>query len=163
MRFPLSVVAAVRESWPARKPLFCRLSTVDGVGMGWSLADSVAFGRELRRLGVDVLDCSSGGMPLPSRELLVPRQPGFQVPFAERLRREVGMQTMAVGLITAAAQAEAIVTEGHADLVAIGREMLRNPNWPLHAAAELEAKSHWARWPRPFGWWLARRETTRGR
>ncbi len=161
MRLPLAVVAAVREAWPADRPLCFRLSTVDGVGVGWSLDDSVALARRLREAGVDVVDCSSGGMNLPSKAHLVARRPGFQVPFARRVRAEADVATMAVGLIRDPAQANAIVRDGDADLVALAREMLWDPNWPLHAAHALGVDDAWSRWPHQFGWWLARRDRAR--
>ncbi len=161
MRFPLRVVEAVREVWPADKPLSCRISCVDGVGIGWGIADSQMLVLALLVLGVDLIDCSSGGMILPRREMLVPRGPGFQVTFARTLRESTGATVMAVGGITEAQQADAILTKGDADLVAIGREMMVDPNWALRAANTLEDKSGWARWPVPFGWWLARRDRSR--
>lgn len=157
MRFPLRIARAVRAAWPDDKPVACRISSVDGVGIGWSLEDSTVFAEALARIGVDLVDCSSGGMTLPERGMLVPRSPGFQVPFAAELRRSARIATIAVGLISDARQAEAIVASGQADLVAIGRELLENPNWALHAANELEPASTYARWPVPFGWWLKRR------
>lgn len=157
MRFPLRVVSAVRDAWPQEKPLACRISSVDGVGIGWSLDDSLILAERLRELGVDLVDCSSGGMPLPCKDMLVPRGPCFQVPFAARLRAEADIATIAVGGITDPRKADAIVAEGKADLVAIGRQMLANPNWGLGAAETLLASSGWERWPVPFGWWLERR------
>lgn len=162
MRFPLRVVGAVREAWPADKPLACRISSVDGVGTGWSIEDSQLLAARLRELGVDLVDCSSGGMTLPRKEMLVPRGPGFQVPFAARLRAEAGVATIAVGGITDAAQADAIVAEGKADLIAVGRQMLANPNWALDAAETLLTEGRWGRWPVPFGWWLERRHRAGG-
>jgi 2,4-dienoyl-CoA reductase-like NADH-dependent reductase (Old Yellow Enzyme family) len=157
MRFLLRIVRAVREEWAADRPLFVRISAADGVGTGWSLDDSVALARLLAAADVDVVDCSSGGMKLPSSAQMVARQPGFQVPFASHVRRNAGIRTMAVGLIRDARHAEDILRNDHADLVALGREMLWNPNWPLHAAEQLDAPDHWARWPVQFGWWLQRR------
>ncbi|HEX4883353.1 MAG TPA: NADH:flavin oxidoreductase/NADH oxidase [Casimicrobiaceae bacterium] len=157
MRLPLAVAAAVRDAWPADRPLFFRMSCVDGVDVGWSLDDSVVLAQRLRAAGVDVVDCSSGGMSLPSKSHLVPRRPGFQVPFARRVRQEAGVATMAVGLIREPEQANAIVRDGDADLVALAREMLWDPNWPLHAAHALGVGDAWSRWPLQFGWWLARR------
>ena len=158
MRLPLAVVDAVREGWPVERPLFFRMSCVDGVNVGWSLDDTVALACQLRERGVDVVDCSSGGMNLPSKDHLVPRRPGFQVPFARRVRQEAAIATMAVGLIREPAQAERIVRDGDADLVALAREMLWDPNWALHAAHALGVRDAWSRWPRQHGWWLARRD-----
>lgn len=162
MRFPLRVAAAVREAWPKHKPLACRISSVDGVEVGWSLADSRLLASRLGALGVDLIDCSSGGMNLPSREMLVPRGPGFQVAFAADLRASSNIATIAVGAITDGLQANAIVAGGDADLVAIGRQMLADPNWTLGAANALLADQAQERWPVQFGWWLERRRRSIG-
>jgi len=162
MRFPLEVVAAVREAWPQEKPLFVRVSSIDDVEGGWSLEDTVAFSRRLRDAGVDVVDCSSGGIAgsaTAATRTLLPRIPGFQLPFSERVRREAGIATMAVGLILTAQQAEEALQAGRADLIAVGREALYDPNWPLHAAQALGADPQMERWPVQYGWWLTRRES----
>ena len=162
MRFPLEVVAAVREAWPSEKPLFVRISSIDDVAGGWSLEDSVAFAQRLKRLGVDVVDCSSGGIAgsaTAATRTLLPRVPGFQLPFSERIRRDAGLSTMAVGLILTPRQAEEALAAGRADLIAIGREALYDPNWPLHAAQALGADAEMDRWPVQYGWWLSRRES----
>jgi 2,4-dienoyl-CoA reductase-like NADH-dependent reductase (Old Yellow Enzyme family) len=161
MRFPLTVARAARDSWPAEKPLFVRVSSIDDVEGGWSLEDTVAFARELKAIGVDVIDCSSGGIQgsaTAATKTLVPRVPGFQLPFAERVRQEAGIKTMAVGLILTPLQAEEALTAGRADLIAIGREALYDPNWPLHAAQALGVDPEMQRWPLQYGWWLVRRE-----
>jgi 2,4-dienoyl-CoA reductase-like NADH-dependent reductase (Old Yellow Enzyme family) len=161
MRFPLEVVAAVREAWPPEKPLFVRVSSIDDVEGGWSLEDTVAFAKRLKELGVDVVDCSSGGIAgsaTAATKTLLPRVPGFQLPFAERVRKEAGIATMAVGLILTPEQAEEALAAGRADLIAIGREALYDPNWPLHAAQALGADPQMERWPVQYGWWLVRRE-----
>ena len=161
MRFPLEAVRAVRETWPQDKPLFVRVSSIDDVDGGWSLDDTLAFARELKKAGVDVVDCSSGGIlgsATAATKTLVPRVPGFQLPFSERIRKEAGIKTMAVGLILTAQQAEEALAAGRADLIAIGREALYDPNWPLHAAQALGADAEMARWPVQYGWWLSRRE-----
>lgn len=157
MRFPLEVAAAVRQVLPEGMPLLFRLSCVDGRDIGWSLSDSVQFATELKRIGVDLIDCSSGGMKLPSKDDFVYRRPGFQVPFAAEVRAKVDIATMAVGLIQDAKQANDIIVLGEADLVALGREFLWNPNWPLHAAQTLNTDTDFGQWPRQFGWWLERR------
>jgi len=134
------IVAAVRAVWPQRLPLFVRISSTDWAKGGWTLDESIVLARLLRDAGVDLVDCSSGGtVPRAS----IPLGPGYQVPFAERVRREAGVLTAAVGLITDALQAEAIVSEGRADLVLLARGMLRDPYWPLHAAAELGVDLPW--------------------
>lgn len=157
MRFPLQVVSAVRDVWPAERPLLFRMSSVDGAGVGWSLDDSVALAGRLHAFGVDVVDCSSGGMNLPSVSSLVARAPGFQVPFAREIRARSGIATMAVGLIRTAEHANAIIADGDADLVALAREHLWNPNWAGQAAVQLGADPEWKNWPRHLGWWLRRR------
>jgi 2,4-dienoyl-CoA reductase-like NADH-dependent reductase (Old Yellow Enzyme family) len=128
------VVGAIREVWPERYPLFVRSSVSDWVEGGWTVEDSVALARALTPLGVDLVDCSSGGVISGVR---IPIGPGYQVPLAEQVRREAGVLTGAVGLITAPAQADHIIRTGQADLVLIARESLRDPYWPLHAAKAL--------------------------
>lgn len=140
MRFPLRVAAAVREAWPASLPLLARISASDWVEGGWDIEQSVALCRRLKEIGVDLIDCSSGGVIADAR---VPAGPGYQTPFAERIRREAGIATAAVGLITEAAQAEHILRTGQADAVFLAREMLRDPYWPLHAAAKLRVDVPW--------------------
>jgi 2,4-dienoyl-CoA reductase-like NADH-dependent reductase (Old Yellow Enzyme family) len=139
-----------------------RVSSIDDAEGGWSIEDTVSFAKELRSVGVDVVDCTSGGIlgsATAATKTLLPRVPGFQVSFAEKIRKEAGIKTMAVGLILTPQQAEAIVASGQADLVAIAREALHDPNWPLHAARALGADPEFARWPVQYGWWLARRES----
>ena len=140
--------------------MFFRCSSVDNDPAGWSLADSVVLARRLAALGIDVMDCSSGGIAgSATAAATAPRSLGFQVPFAERIRKEAGIATMAVGLIIDPAQAQAVVAEGRADLVAIAREALHDPNWALHAAGQLGADDAFALWPKQYGWWLTRRES----
>ena len=160
MRFPLAVVEAVRAEWPADKPLFVRISAVDGVDIGWTIEDSVKFAKALAARGVDLVDCSTGGMKLPRDKSLVARTPGFQVPFAAKIRKEAQVATMAVGLILEPKQAEAILQSGEADLVALAREMLANPNFAAQAALELEGASGWDLWSDQFRYWLERRAKT---
>jgi len=163
MRLPLRVAAIMREEWPDHLPVFARISSVDGIDIGWSIEDSVAFARELKRIGVDVIDCSSGGMKLPRGNSLVSREPGFQVPFAERIQREADILTVAVGLIREPDYAEAILKDGKATLIALGRELLWNPNWPAQAALQLGCDPDWSGWPAQYGWWLKRRTAQQGR
>ena len=153
MRFALEVARAVRERWPSHKPLFFRASTMDGVEGGWSLEDTVVLARELKAIGVDVMDCSAGGF-LSSRLNL---KPGYLVPNAARVRSEANIATQAVGFIVDAAQAEGILESGAADLVAVAREALLDPHWAGRAAVELEGDAGWAQWPAQYGWWLERR------
>jgi len=157
MRLALEVAARVRDAWPAHKPLFCRLSAVDGSVDGWSLDDSVVLARELAQLGVDVIDCSSGGLTEETRALPVPRGLGFQVPFSERIRQDANVRTQAVGMIVDAGQAEAVLQEGKADLIALGREALFDPYWAHHAATTLGVDPKYQRWPVRHGVWLAKR------
>lgn len=158
MALPLAITKAVRAVWPTEKPLFFRISSVDGVVGGWSMDDSVALAGELKTLGVDVIDCSSlGNTSQGATAAPGPRGVGFQTPFSARIRNEVGIATQAVGLITDGPTAEAILNEGRADLIAIGREALYDPFWPLHQAHAMGVEGY-EDWPEPYGWWLSRRE-----
>ena len=138
IRFALEVAAAVRDAWPENLPLFMRISASDWAEGGWQLADSVALAEKLRRAGVDLVDCSSGGL-IPDGKIEL--GPGYQVPFAERIRRETGVLTGAVGLIEEPEQADEIIRAGRADLVLMARAFLRDPYWPLHAAQVLEEEA----------------------
>jgi len=140
MRLPLEVARAVREAFPVERPILARISATDWVEGGWDLEQSVALARALRETGVDLVDCSSGGL-VPHAK--VPLAPGYQVPFAEAIRERAGVMTGAVGLITEPAQAEAIVAGGKADLVLLARQLLRDPYWPLHAAQALGVEVPW--------------------
>ncbi len=162
MRVPSLVACAIRAEWPEDKPILARISSVDGVDIGWSIEDSVVFAAHLRDAGVDMIDCSSGGNKLPRGKSLVSRVPGFQVAFADRIKRELGMPTAAVGLIRDAAHAEKILRSGSADIIAVGREFLFNPNWALHAALELKGEDGWDDWDMRYAWWLRRRAHQQG-
>jgi 2,4-dienoyl-CoA reductase-like NADH-dependent reductase (Old Yellow Enzyme family) len=147
VRFPLEVVRAVRANFPAEMPVWVRLSVTDWVDAsseipagGLTVEDSVAFARLLKAEGIDLVDCSSGGND-PRQQ--IPLGAGYQVAFAERIRREVGIPTGAVGMITAPEQADQIVRTGQADVVLLAREMLRDPYWPLHAAEALHKPGVW--------------------
>jgi 2,4-dienoyl-CoA reductase-like NADH-dependent reductase (Old Yellow Enzyme family) len=157
MRFTLEIAEALREAWPDDKPLFTRISSVDGIDGGWTIDDSVMLARELKARGVDVIDCSSGGLLGSATAARIKRGPGFQVPFAERIRRDADIKTMAVGLILDAHQAEQVLQAGQADFIAIGREALHNPNWPLHAELQLGCEGNFESWPVQYGWWLEKR------
>jgi 2,4-dienoyl-CoA reductase-like NADH-dependent reductase (Old Yellow Enzyme family) len=137
-RFLREIVEAVRTIWPEESPLFVRISSTDWVEGGWAPEDSVELARVLSELGVDILDCSSGGN-VPTAT--IPVRPGYQVEFADRIRREAGVRTAAVGMITDAAQAEDILRTGSADIVLLGREFLRNPYWPVTAAHALQVEA----------------------
>ena len=142
-RFVLELVEAVRSEWPEALPLFVRISCTDWVEGGWDVADSVALAGALQRTGlVDLIDCSSGGNDPRQR---IPTHPGYQVPFAEAVRREAGIATAAVGLLHSPDGAEEILANGRADLVVLGRAMLAEPYWALHAARRLRAAD--AAWP----------------
>src|SRR5712671_4154185 len=134
------IVAAVRSSWPERAPLFVRISATDWVDGGWDLQQSVELARSLKHMGVDLIDCSSGGN-LPHAK--VPVGPGYQTPFAEQIRREANILTGAVGMITSPIQAQHILATGQADAVIIAREFLRDPYWPLRAARDLGQPISW--------------------
>ena len=138
IRLTLEVIAAVREVWPERLPLWLRISATDWAEGGWDLEQSVELARRVKPLGVDLIDVSSGGL-VPN--VRIPLEPGYQVPFSARIRREAGIATGAVGLITRAAQAEQIVADGEADVVLLARELLRDPYFPLRAARELGAEA----------------------
>jgi len=139
-RIAREVVSAVRQVSPAELPLFLRISATDWVEGGWDAEQSVKLAEQVAPLGVDLIDCSSGGN-IPSAK--IPVGPGYQTPFAEKIKREAGVMTGAVGMITGARQADAIVQEGKADLVLMAREFLRDPYWPMHAARELGQKIAW--------------------
>ena len=157
MKLALRIAAEVRKVWPSQKPLFCRISAVDGSVDGWSLDDSVVLARELKDVGVDVIDCSSGGLTEETRALPVPRGLGFQVPFSHRIRSEAEVLTQAVGMIVEASQAEEILQAGQADLIALGREALFDPYWALHAREELAPDPRFHEWPLRHGIWLDKR------
>ncbi|HJO97022.1 MAG TPA: NADH:flavin oxidoreductase/NADH oxidase [Rhodospirillales bacterium] len=145
VRFPLEVFAAVREAWPDDKPLGIRISASDHIEGGWSLDDSVTFAGALKGLGCDYIDVSSAGVAPDRQKITV--GPGYQVPFSARIRKEARIPTMAVGMITRPHQAEAIIAEGKADLVALARGVLYDPRWVWHAAEALGAE---AAYPVPY-------------
>lgn len=158
MRFAVEVVEAVRANWPNHKPLFMRLSVQDGAG--WGPDESIALAKIVGPKGVDVIDCSSGGMTGAPVVGDGPVTYGYQVPYAERLRKEAGVMSMAVGLIVHADQAEEILRQGRADLIALAREILYNPNWPMDAAQKLGVDPKFAIVPPPQSYWLAKRASS---
>ncbi len=158
MRFTLELAEILRSVWPDDKPLFVRVSSVDGVEGGWSLDDTAALAKALKACGVDVIDCSSGGLLGSATAARIKRAPGFQVPFAQRVRHDSKIKTMAVGLLIDPEHAEKILENGHADLIAIGREALYNPNWALHAQIALDCGGNFESWPVQYGWWLDKRQ-----
>src|SRR6266700_4141194 len=137
MRFPLEVFAAMRAAWPGHKPLGVRVSCTDWVEGGWDIEQTVAFARELKKLGCDWIDCSSGGLV---KNQVIPVGPGYQAQFSERVRKDAGIATVAIGMITEARQAEDIVAQGKADMVSLARGFLWDPRWAWHAALELGAE-----------------------
>ncbi len=134
------IVAAVRSTWPKELPLFVRISSTDWIEGAWDVDDSVKLARELKPMGVDLIDCSSGGN-VPHAK--IPVGPGYQVAFAERIRREAEIRAGAVGMITSPVQAEHIIRTEQADAVIMAREFLRDPYWPLRAARELDEPIAW--------------------
>jgi 2,4-dienoyl-CoA reductase-like NADH-dependent reductase (Old Yellow Enzyme family) len=140
MRFPLSVAGAVRECWPKDLPVFVRISATDWVEGGWDLEQSVELCRRLKDVGIDLIDCSSGGTV---HNAVIPLGPGYQTPFATAIKKDVGIPSGTVGFITDPAQAEHIIATGLADAVVLAREMLRNPYWPMHAAKALRVDFPW--------------------
>ena len=166
-RFGLEIVRAVRKIIPTGLPLFVRISAVDGLENGWEIDDSVILSKKLEEHGVDVVDCSAGGIsgaplfrvnnkgkPLKTN---MDRGPGFQVPYAEKVKNEAGIKTMAVGVIVDPHQAEQILQENKADLIAVGRELMYNPFWALHAAQALKADPEFSMWPEQYKWGVNRR------
>lgn len=158
MRLSLEVAEAIRAVWPETLPLFFRLSVTDWVDGGFEPPEAVELARALGERGVDVIDCSSGGIGGREVPRRMPLGPAFQTPLAEQIRREAEIATMTVGFIWDAHDADAIIRDGRADLVAMARELLYNPNWPLQAAASLGRDGDFSRWHPRFGWWLNKRE-----
>tara|TARA_R110002020_G_scaffold6366_27_gene27117 strand:- start:10 stop:1161 length:1152 start_codon:yes stop_codon:yes gene_type:complete len=158
MRLALEITEAVRTAWPASKPLFFRISSVDGFKGGWEMSDSLTFATELKALGVDVIDCSSGGnqgrTKVSQGRVL---QPGYQLDYAAEIRAKAGIATQGVGMILDGPQAEAALQDGRADLIAIGRQALFDPFWVHHQAYEMGVTDYGS-WPEQYGWWLDRRE-----
>jgi 2,4-dienoyl-CoA reductase-like NADH-dependent reductase (Old Yellow Enzyme family) len=139
-RIVREVVQAIRLTWPAGLPLFVRISASDWVEGGWTIHDSVGLAKQLLPLGVELIDCSSGGV---APNVSIPAGPGYQVAFAEQIRKDAGIRTAAVGMITTPDQADQIVRTGQADMVFLARELLRDPYWPLRAADELRQSGPW--------------------
>lgn len=159
-RILLEIVAGVRTVWPHGKPIFVRLSCIDGGSGGWTLDDTIALVRQLHPLGVDLIDCSAGGItgsPLPAGQSA---SYGYQVGLAAAVRRETGVPTSAVGLIVHPAHAERILQEGACDLVALARELIHNPNWPVDAAIKLDDDAGYRVMKSRGGFWLERRAAT---
>ena len=161
------IITAIRNNIPDTVPLFCRISAVDGLENGWALEDSVILSNILSEIGIDVIDCSSGGISGRPRfaanddgsvlKSIVDRGLGFQVPYAEEIKRNSNIKTMAVGVIVEPEQAETILLKGQADLIAMGRELMYNPFWSLHAAQKLGADPDYNLWPDQYRWGINRR------
>ncbi len=158
MRFPLEIARAVRAICPDDMPVFYRASCVDGIENGLEIHDTIALARELKLAGIDVIDCSAGGMAGPATLSTSRITPGYMVPHAEAIRRQAGIATMAVGAIIDPHQAEAIITDGKADLVALAREMMADANWPYRAACRLGVENPHAVLPPQYAFYLERRE-----
>lgn len=158
IRLGLEIAEAIRSVWPEERPLIFRLSATDWVEGGWELEDTVEFARRLKQRGVDMIDCSSGGIGGRQRPQRMTLGQGFQAPFAEAVRRQADIATMAVGFLWDAAAANEIVESGQADLVALARELLSDPNWTLRAAGDLGRDQDYGLWKPEFGWWLRRRD-----
>lgn len=161
MRFALELTEKVRAVWPSDRPLAFRVSSVDGRGGRWGLEDTLALCTALKQRGVDVVDCSSGGIAGDSTMPVVPWVAGHHVPYASAVRRATGLMTVAVGMITAPAHAEAILAGGHADIIALARELLVNGDWPVAAAGALGVADPFASLPPAYAYRLRRRERAR--
>lgn len=158
MRFCLDVARAIRANWPENYPLAFRLSATDWVDGGLEVEDTVAVARALAQEGVDIIDCSTGGVGGKDRPRRMKVEHGFQAPFAEQIKHDAQIATMAVGFLWDASKCEQIISSGQADMIAIARELLDDPNWVLHAAQTLDADKEHQLWPVEFGWWLMKRQ-----
>jgi len=157
IKFACEVVEAVRANWPKHKPLFFRMSVIEGVNIGWNIDDSVKLVNMIASQGVDLIDCSSGGVKGMYGKHAIPRTAGYQVFLADAIRSQTKTPVSAVGLITTPEQAEEILQTGKADLIAIGREALNNPYWPHHAAQYFGVDENFEAWPERYGCWLEKR------
>ena len=161
-RFAIEIAQEIRKYWPEGKPLFFRLSCIDRFPGGLNLDDTIELAKGLKKVGGDLVDCSSGGIKGPNSLFSLasqkPPTPGFQVPFAEQIKQKANIATMAVGMISEPQHANSIIENDQADLVALGREALMNPNWPLHAMRELTEDKNFDSWPPNSGWWLEVRQ-----
>lgn len=158
IRLCLEVASSIRKQWPDNKALFYRMSATDWIDGGWNVDDSVQLAKALKARGVDLIDCSSGGIGGPHPLPRFPLGPAFQADLAEKVRKDADIASMSVGFIWEAKIANAVIESGKADLVAVARELLNNPNWALHAAEELAADDDYSMWDPAFGWWLNKRK-----
>jgi len=157
-RFAVEVAGAVRRNWPDEFPLAFRLSATDWLDGGLEIEDTISTAKALKANGVDMIDTSSGGVGGKDRPRRMKIEQGFQVPFASNIRKEADTATMAVGFLWDPQACENIIRDGSADMVALARELLDDPNWPLHCEAQLNASLGHELWPIEFGWWLMKRD-----
>ena len=157
-RFAVQVARSVRANWPDAYPLAFRLSATDWVDGGIEVEDTVQLTRALKAEGVDMIDCSSGGIGGKDRPQRMKIEQGFQVPFATEVRDKADIATMAVGFLWDPKICDALLSQGQADMVALAREVLDDPNWPLHAARQLTGDGDFGHWPIESGWWLMKRD-----
>lgn len=157
-RFAVEVAKSIRANWPSDYPLAFRLSATDWLDGGVEIQDAIATAQALKAAGVDMIDCSSGGIGGKERPRRMVIEQGFQVPFAHEIRKAAGIPTMAVGFLWDAAKCEQIIGDNDADMIALARELLDDPNWPLHAAGVLGADLDHGMWPIESGWWLTKRQ-----
>ena len=156
-RFAIEVARSIRQYWPEDLPLVFRLSATDWLDGGVEIEDTVETAAALKAEGVDMIDCSTGGIGGKDRPRRMVIEQGFQVPFARQVRAEADIATMTVGFLWDAANCEDVISSGSADMVALARELLDDPNWPLHAEAELDGAAGFDSWPVESGWWLGKR------
>ena len=157
-RFAVEVARSIRANWPEELPLAFRLSAVDWLEGGIEVEDAIETAKSLKAEGVDMIDCSTGGIGGKQRPARMKIEQGFQVPFAEQIRAKADIATMAVGFLWDAKVCEDLIAAGKADMIALAREILDDPNWPLHAASELGADENHGLWPVESGWWLMKRQ-----
>ncbi|MFK7966040.1 MAG: NADH:flavin oxidoreductase/NADH oxidase [Burkholderiaceae bacterium] len=157
-RFAIEVARAIRANWPEELPLSFRISATDWIDGGFEIEDSIELSRALKEEGVDMIDCSSGGIGGRERPRRMKISQGFQAPFAEQIRREANMPTMAVGFLWEPTHCEALIQDEQADMLALARELLDDPNWTLHAATSLDEGQNHSLWPPESGWWLMKRD-----
>ena len=162
-RFAVEVAKSIRANWPAAYPLAFRLSATDWLDGGIEVEDAIETAKALKAAGVDMIDCSSGGIGGKDRPRRMVIEQGFQAPFAEQIREDADMATMAVGFLWDAQVCEDLISAGKADMIALARELLADPNWPLNAAKELEADENHGLWPIESGWWLMKRDRLLGK
>ncbi|MCW9035247.1 MAG: NADH:flavin oxidoreductase/NADH oxidase [Rhodospirillales bacterium] len=157
-RFAVEVARSIRANWPEKYPLAFRLSATDWLDGGVEVEETVETAKALKAEGVDIIDCSTGGISGKERPRRMVIEHGFQVPFAKQIQKDADIATIAVGFLWDAKRCEEVIANEEASMIALARELLDDPNWPLHAAAELGADENHAMWPIEFGWWLMKRE-----